>query len=567
MTVIGYSHTDQWGTTVTYDAAGAKTGSSNTWTDTWSGNVVTSYQDANGYFLSSETRNAAGVLLFSNADIYTNGVLTGHTYFNGTTTFTYDANWNLVIDPNADIPPYVTGLALNTDGITINFSENASGPTNPADVALTLSKNGITPMAITGAEGNGTMSMTIHTNQSLASSDWVLLNYNGTTTANGIADAAGNVMLNDAPPGYGGSAEGGSSDSFIDLSNTTTFAATAGYDISGGLGNDTIIGSASHDWIMGGAGADTMTGGVGPDHFSFIQDNSCFISFDNPSGTAGGGSFTFTGGIDIITDFSPSVPGLPPTESSDTFSLKATDSDIPGSMGNVLDLIIAAPSDGLAVDQSFYMVKGNYSVGQFTVNLTTGQDTLVVYDSSASLGITTTSGIVMLNTATGGGGNPPPATSSITYSTPNFSESTTNDGSITGSATITLAGDSFTGAPGTVLSGVTVTGVPDGLTATVMKTTDTTATLSFTGFATMHGAIDSVSGVSVMLGERRLDHEFRDHHADGRQLYRRAGDNIEWRDGDGRPGWTDGYGYEDHRHHRDLDFCRQCGGARSHKQH
>src|SRR3989338_9220661 len=98
VTVIGYSNTvtDPWGgsNTTTYDAAGVKTGSSNTWTD-WNGNTVTSYQDANWNFLGSETRDAQGVLLFSNSDIYTDGVLTGHEFFDGTTTTTYDANWNL----------------------------------------------------------------------------------------------------------------------------------------------------------------------------------------------------------------------------------------------------------------------------------------------------------------------------------------------------------------------------------------------------------------------------------------------------------------------------------------
>ncbi|MBI5660171.1 MAG: hypothetical protein HZC43_11640 [Nitrosomonadales bacterium] len=131
VTVIGYSHTvpNQWGggsNTTTYDANGNKTGSSNTWTDTWSGNVITSYQDANGNFLGSETRNVAGDLLYSNFDIYTGGVLTGHTSFDGTTTTTYDANWNLLgsaADTSSMTP------ILGADGVTVvGYSKTVADP-------------------------------------------------------------------------------------------------------------------------------------------------------------------------------------------------------------------------------------------------------------------------------------------------------------------------------------------------------------------------------------------------------------------------------------------------------
>ncbi len=80
----------------------------------------------------------------------------------------------------------------------------------------------------------------------------------------------------------------------------------------------------------------------------------------------------------------------------------------------------------------------------------------------------------------------------LEYDTKTFLESVDNDGSITTTATITLTDDTFTTSD---FNGDNVTdeldndwsnlvnGEPDGLTAVLMRTSDTTATLSFTGNA------------------------------------------------------------------------------------
>jgi len=408
--VVGYSYTDQWGTTTYYDTIGTKTGSSNTWTDPMSGNTNISTYDATGIFLGSVTKDAAGNVLYSSTYTYTNGVFAGYTYFDGVTTWTYDANWNLL----TDVGPYPISMTLNSDGITIDFSEIAFAPTDPTAIAMTMLKNGdpAMPMNIVSFTGDGTASFTIHTNQTLAAGDWVLLKYTGTSAADGVRDAAGNVMQSNAPTGYGGSAEGSSADNVIDLSNVTIFSAQGGYDISGGLGNDTITGSAASDYIMGGVGADTMTGGAASgDHFNFVQDGSSLISYNGS---------TYSGAIDRITDFS----------SGDSLSMNVADNFAPGGMQQGLGMMSAVPMDGLATDQSYFMVQGNYSAGQFTVNSTTGTDTMVVYDSDATAGVSQSgvvlSGVTLLQLDAmsgssdvsyiggGGGTNPPPPTGDTT---------------------------------------------------------------------------------------------------------------------------------------------------------
>jgi len=405
--IVGYSYTNQWGSTTYYDLNGVETGSSNTWTDPMNGNIYISTFDANHNMVRSENRDSAGNVLEYRTYDYVNGVFTGSAFFDGTTLYTYDANWTLL----TDVGPYPISLTLNSDGITMDFSEIAYAPADPAALALTLMKNGTTAMNITSFTGDGTASFTIHTDQTLAAGDWVLLNYNGTTAANGVRDALGNVMVNNAPTGYGGSAEGSSADNVIDLSNATIFSAPAGYDISGGQGNDTIIGSAGFDYIMGGAGADTLTGGAASgDHFAFVQDGTSRISYNGP----GSAYVASSGAIDRITDFS----------SGDELSLIVSDNFAPGGMQQGLGMMGTMPTDGLAADQSFFMVQGSYSAGQFTADAASGTDTMVVYDSDATAGVAQ-SGIVLSGVTVGqlgaqaggnyvsymgGGVTPPPTT-------------------------------------------------------------------------------------------------------------------------------------------------------------
>ncbi|MCO4758468.1 MAG: hypothetical protein KC477_10610, partial [Oceanospirillaceae bacterium] len=89
----------------------------------------------------------------------------------------------------------------------------------------------------------------------------------------------------------------------------------------------------------------------------------------------------------------------------------------------------------------------------------------------------------------------------LNYDLTTFSESTDNDGSITDTATLTLIGDTFVGSNGQVISDVTFSNVPGGLSASLVKASDTTATLSFTGTAASHLDADDISDLTVALGD------------------------------------------------------------------
>ena len=83
-----------------------------------------------------------------------------------------------------------------------------------------------------------------------------------------------------------------------------------------------------------------------------------------------------------------------------------------------------------------------------------------------------------------------------------FTESTANDGSVTGTRTATLSGDTYTAAvtdgnPFTESTHYTVANVPAGMTAVLTKTSSTLATLTLTGNATSHADANDVANLTV----------------------------------------------------------------------
>ena len=94
----------------------------------------------------------------------------------------------------------------------------------------------------------------------------------------------------------------------------------------------------------------------------------------------------------------------------------------------------------------------------------------------------------------------PDATQSLTYSRNFLLESDGNAGRISGSIQINLQGGKFAGSSGSSLG--TVSNVPAGLTAKLVKLSDTDAQLTFTGAATTHSFAKSVSNITVSFQDK-----------------------------------------------------------------
>lgn len=88
---------------------------------------------------------------------------------------------------------------------------------------------------------------------------------------------------------------------------------------------------------------------------------------------------------------------------------------------------------------------------------------------------------------------------SLSYSKSYVLEYEQNTGTIVDSLTITLTGDTFKGAFGGKLG--TVTGVPAGLTAQLVKVSDTTARLTFSGVATVHTEAATVKNLKIAFSD------------------------------------------------------------------
>jgi Ca2+-binding RTX toxin-like protein len=89
---------------------------------------------------------------------------------------------------------------------------------------------------------------------------------------------------------------------------------------------------------------------------------------------------------------------------------------------------------------------------------------------------------------------------SLSTSSRLFTEASSNTGAVDTSITYSITNDTFTGNVGATLN-ASFTNVPTGLTAVLVKASDTTATLSFTGSADAHTEDDSVSDVTVSFGD------------------------------------------------------------------
>ena len=287
------------------------------------------------------------------------------------------ANVVQIVDTQAPDP---VGTTLTADGIRFDFSENAFVPAAGAtNLALTMQKNGTgAVLSPTSVDGNGSINMTLHYALTLAPEDWAMMHYAGTGTADGIRDASGNALIEEA--GGFGFAEGGSGNNTINLS-----ALSGEYDLNGNAGNDILIGSSGESWIVGGTGADTMTGGDGPDEFEFEQGDSPAVTARNLGADGllnNGDTFSFANGVDRVTDLS----------NDEAIALQQTMSDYLGNLGG-LNYMGSLPANGLVTDQGYFALQGAFNAGVFTAN-TAGTDTLIVWDGDASSAVTQT-GIVL----------------------------------------------------------------------------------------------------------------------------------------------------------------------------
>jgi hypothetical protein len=85
----------------------------------------------------------------------------------------------------------------------------------------------------------------------------------------------------------------------------------------------------------------------------------------------------------------------------------------------------------------------------------------------------------------------------LIWSASTFSEAAANDGSISTSINLVLTNETFANGPFVSGTHYTVTNVPAGLTVSVNRTGNTTATITLTGNATSHNSADSITNLGI----------------------------------------------------------------------
>lgn len=89
----------------------------------------------------------------------------------------------------------------------------------------------------------------------------------------------------------------------------------------------------------------------------------------------------------------------------------------------------------------------------------------------------------------------------LTYGSSTFSESVTNNGTISSSLVVTLGGGGIFAPTLTAGTHVTFLNVPTGLTGVVTRNSDTQATLTLTGTAAAHANVNDIANLIVMFGD------------------------------------------------------------------
>ncbi len=187
-TELGFKDTKSWGQdsseTTFYNSDGSIAGYESTWKNSWDNTTNVSKFDGDWNYISSETRDSDGNVLWSDKTLFNeSGEVTGYEYFDGSTTFTYDENWNLV---GTEVDTESLTKVLAEDGVTVIGYKNVEswGQGSSETTFFDLDGN------ITGYESSWTNNWDNSTNTSTYDENW---NYLSSVTT----DSTGNVLWSD----------------------------------------------------------------------------------------------------------------------------------------------------------------------------------------------------------------------------------------------------------------------------------------------------------------------------------------------------------------------------------
>ena len=316
----------------------------------------------------------------------------------------------------------IGGLTLNTIGtLTIN-------DTTTSTVATTL--GAVSDNFLTNINFTGTHAVTLTSLADTLASISISNANAGTTTATGLVTigthtdvnlislslTGGVAITGTYASGAAATVSGASDNAVVSLTMTGGGVKT----ITLGNGADIVVTGAGADVITLGTGANTVTAGAGADRITFgthtgVDSVGILAVATAASATVGtdsgadSGVFAVPATNTISTSAFDIITGM---RAGDTVALTST--VYTGNAGAALGLIangtaFTALNSVVLADNAVEMVRGTYTAtGNTFVGAATGTDTLMVYDSNATVGQTGYEAVVLVgyvqNTVTGIGG-------------------------------------------------------------------------------------------------------------------------------------------------------------------
>jgi trimeric autotransporter adhesin len=168
---------------------------------------------------------------------------------------------------------------------------------------------------------------------------------------------------------------GGGADTIAlgNFTNAITAGSTGGtVVVTGGTGADTIVITTGNSTVNGGGGADVITAGAGVDTINVGEGNNT-VNFAAANAVRAVVDLTLgaTAGLDDGDTFTGVFDTVASLAANDTLDFLA------------LTLAVEA-DDGGAGANSYQLIQGTYAAGVFTVDGTTGLDTLLLWNDAAN---------------------------------------------------------------------------------------------------------------------------------------------------------------------------------------
>ena len=311
----------------------------------------------------------------------------GYTFNNASAAMT---NFNVVETGLAAGTHVFNRLAdTATDTLTVSNSITTTGGAAATINSLTLNQeNNVT---LTSSQAGNNLTLT-----ALVAPQLSTLNITGSSDVTVTTlTAAGLTALNAS------TATGAVSVNAFAASNTplTATAGTGGLTFFSGVAADTITGNIGNDAIWGNLGADTISVGTGTDILFYSADQGAAGNLDTALYVQPAVNTISTVGMDVVSgmgrgdilNFNSDTPGA-----ADGYT-GAVGAPLGFATANATLATSLVGAAATGVDNDITLIRGTYTGGTTNtfVGSASGSDTLVVYDSNATVGASSFNALVL----------------------------------------------------------------------------------------------------------------------------------------------------------------------------